>query len=323
MWKLVLTFCLCACLCVAEQQQQQKTHAHARMQDLKVSHTSPVAEEYLQHLSGEHQKRGIRSYNAQEEHDKHVAALTALLFPHVQAGKSPLLPHTHASSKKMREADQGMSALQGYGEMMSRDLQLVPCVICRDMSNCPALNGFQIQEVYLPYNLNDLGTCRVLDALGKKVASEVFGNGRTFRDTPQCKDIVMQYLCLFYGSDNEMYINKCINQEDVTDSNPVNHKVTPRPPCRSFCVQVAEVCASDPKFMQLCYNIKCPPMEDSCTPDPTVEGQVLAANIGCDTPYDINPYFKKNSASAQHAISGRLLALLSGVYVSLMVLGVL
>ena len=68
-------------------------------------------------------------------------------------------------------------------------------------------------------------------------------------------------------------------------------------------MQVAEVCASDPKFMQLCYNIDCPPMEDSCTPDPMVEGQVLAANIGCDMPYAINPYFKKNSASSTYAYS--------------------
>lgn len=51
-------------------------------------------------------------------------------------------------------------------------------------------------------------------------------------------EIVMQYLCLFYGSDNPMYTNECVNQEDVKDPNPANHKVAPRPPCRSFCVQV-------------------------------------------------------------------------------------
>ena len=141
-------------------------------------------------------------------------------------------------------------------------------MICRDMAYCSALNGLQIEEVYLPNNLNDLGTCRVLDELGNKVKNEVFGNGRSFRDTTQCNDIVMQYLCLFYGSNNDMYRNHCIYQEDVSDSNPVNHKVAPRPPCRSFCVQVAEVCANDPKFMQLCNNIECLPMEDSCTLTP-------------------------------------------------------
>ena len=129
------------------------------------------------------------------------------------------------------------------------------------------------------------------------------------------RDIVMQYLCLFYGSDNKMYTNNCINQEDVSDSNPVNHKVAPRPPCRSFCVQVAEVCANDPKFMQLCSSIDCPPMEDSCTPDPMIEGQVLAANIGCDMPYSINPYFKPSSAPrAHHGTS----AFMTSVIVSLL-----
>jgi hypothetical protein len=51
-------------------------------------------------------------------------------------------------------------------------------------------------------------------------------------------DIVMQYLCLFWGSDNSMYTNFCIYQEDVSDPNPINHKLSPRQPCRSFCVQV-------------------------------------------------------------------------------------
>ncbi len=240
--------------------------------------------------------RSIRGQDARNDHRKHVEAMTELLFPHAKRSREPLLQKYEKKGKVGSDS----TALQPFDyakEAETHRSLTVPCVICRDMGFCSALNGFQIQEVYLPYNLNDLGTCKVLDALGEKVASEVFGNGRTFRDTPQCKDIVMQYLCLFYGSDNDMYTNECINQEDVSDSNPVNHKVAPRPPCRSFCVQVAEVCATDPKFMQLCYNIACPPMEDSCTPDPMVEGQVLAANIGCDMPYEINPYFKKNSAS--------------------------
>ncbi len=79
--------------------------------------------------------------------------------------------------------------------------------------------------------------------------------------------MVMQYLCLFYGSDNDMYKNYCIYQEDVKDPNPANHKVAPRPPCKSFCVQIASVCANDPDFfIQTCNNIKCPPTQDECTP---------------------------------------------------------
>ncbi len=234
-----------------------------------------------------------------------VQAMNEILFPNSSSSMFPF---------RQQRARPGPSDLSQSRKLEGDDAytEEVPCVICRDMAYCSALNGLQIEEVYLPNNLNDLGTCRVLDELGNKVKNEVFGNGRSFRDTTQCNDIVMQYLCLFYGSNNDMYRNHCIYQEDVSDSNPVNHKVAPRPPCRSFCVQVAEVCANDPKFMQLCNNIECPPMEDSCTPDPSIEGQVLAANIGCDMPYDINPYFKPSSAPRGSA-SSMFTTLLCGV----------
>ena len=120
----------------------------------------------------------------------------------------------------------------------AKSAQKVPCIICQGLKTCSILNTLQIQEVYYPNNLNLLGTCTVLEDLGNRIAKEVFGNGRTFRDTVQCRSIVMQYLCLFWGSDNEMYVNQCVYQEDVSSPNPVNHKVAPRPPCRSFCVQV-------------------------------------------------------------------------------------
>ena len=272
--------------------------------------------DYSKLLSNRLNSRTIRSYDAQEEYEKHAKALTSLLFPRSAEGKNPLIPrhYRHLNDSDIKNGITGSSSAQ------DRKLITYPCVICRDMKFCPALNGYQIEEVYLPYNLNDLGTCKVLDALGHHVQDEVFGNGRTFRDTPQCKDIVMQYLCLFYGSNNDMYVNHCIFQEDVSSSNPLDHKVTPRPPCRSFCVQVADVCATDPMFMQLCNNIKCPPMEDSCTPDPTVQGQVLAANIGCDMPYDIDPYFKKNSASSEYFFLRSLPVMVACMCVSLLVL---
>jgi hypothetical protein len=169
------------------------------------------------------------------------------------------------------------------------------------MQSCPALNQYRIEEVYLPNNLEKKGTCHVLDELGERVSQEVFGNGRTFRDTPQCRDIVMQYLCLFYGSNNNMYRNWCQFREDVTPANRAEYKVAPRYPCRSFCVQVATVCANDPLFLQLCGQIKCPPKQDDCTPNPSIldaqgKPQDLAANLGCDMPYDLDPYAPKNSA---------------------------
>jgi len=178
---------------------------------------------------------------------------------------------------------------------------LVVCETCTGLVNCPVLNQYRIEEVYLPNNLAQKGTCTVLDQLGGRVKGEVFGPGRTFRDTPQCRDIVMQYLCLFYGSNNYMYRNWCQFREDVTPANRQDYKVAPRYPCRSFCVQVATVCANDPLFMQLCANIACPPLEDDCTPNPSVTNaqgkqQDLGASIGCSMPYDLDPYSPKNSA---------------------------
>ncbi len=42
--------------------------------------------------------------------------------------------------------------------------------------------------------------------------------------------------------------------------------MAPRPPCRSFCIQVATVCANAPEFIQTCDEIKCPQIDGTCTP---------------------------------------------------------
>jgi hypothetical protein len=138
------------------------------------------------------------------------------------------------------------------------------CVGCKALKSCSALNGFQIEETYYPKNLDLKETCNVIEAFGSRIEKLVFGNGRTFRDTPQCRgnilstlihshyncskshcsnfslfvEIVMQYLCLFYGSDSSQYRNYCVYQEDVSAPNPQDRIIAPRPPCRSFCVQV-------------------------------------------------------------------------------------
>lgn len=74
----------------------------------------------------------------------------------------------------------------------------------------------------------------------------------------------MQYLCLFYGSDNRMYRNYCVYQEDVSSPLASDHKIAPRPPCRSFCVQIASICSNDRTFIQTCLDIYCPPIQDEC-----------------------------------------------------------
>ena len=171
------------------------------------------------------------------------------------------------------------------------DLDSINCFICSNLNYCKALNSLLIQERYYPGDqVSDSGTCGIIDNLGKRVQAEIFGNGRTFRDTPLCRDIVMQYLCLFWGSDNLMYTNYCVYKEDVTNSDPSTHRIAPKPPCRSFCVQVADLCATDPDFVSLCRNIQCPPTEDECSPDPIVGGSRVAAGIGCSMPYTQSPY---------------------------------
>jgi hypothetical protein len=164
------------------------------------------------------------------------------------------------------------------------------CVSCASLVHCEVLNGLLVEEKYDANNPSLQVTCKVLDTLADRIIPEIFGPTRTFRDTPSCRIFVLQYLCLFWGSDNRMYSNKCIHKEQTTAQLPSSHVLAPRPPCRSFCIQVAEVCANDPQFLQLCYDIECPPTADDCTPDPKLNGQTLAAGIGCLVPFPENPY---------------------------------
>lgn len=170
------------------------------------------------------------------------------------------------------------------------DLDDATCVICRGLDQCSVLNGLLVQEKYYPEQNLELGTCSIIDGLGQRMANEIFGIGRTFRDTTQCRNIVLQYLCLFWASQNDMYDNYCFWLEDVSSPNPDEHQIAPRPPCRSFCVQIAEVCANSADFLHMCNYIACPPTEDECTPDPVVGNEVVAAGIGCDMPFLENPY---------------------------------
>lgn len=63
----------------------------------------------------------------------------------------------------------------------------VPCVICKGLSTCSILNGYLIEEVYYPKNLNYLETCKVIESFGNRIKKLIFGNGRTFLDTEQCR----------------------------------------------------------------------------------------------------------------------------------------
>ncbi len=118
----------------------------------------------------------------------------------------------------------------------------------------------------------------------------------------------MQYLCMFWGSENLMYTNVCLYQEDTNNAIPELKRFAPRPPCRSFCVQVATVCANNKEFAQLCANIACPPEEEECTPDPTVDQQKLNMGLGCELPFDYNPYVRLHGSASRFRNPGSYLA---------------
>jgi hypothetical protein len=172
------------------------------------------------------------------------------------------------------------------------------CPKCSNLDVCRSLNNKMVQEKYDPAHIRTKITCTVLEDLGHRLSEEIFGNGKSFRDTPECRDVVMQYLCLFWGSENLMYTNSCLYKEDTNNAIEELKRFAPRPPCRSFCVQVSLVCAQNKEFGQLCGNIACPPEEEECTPDPTVDEQKLNMGLGCELPYDLNPYVRiRGSAS--------------------------
>lgn len=184
----------------------------------------------------------------------------------------------------------------------------VKCEKCENMVQCKALNGFMLMETYYPEH-SDRGSeiCYIIDRFAGKLSEEIFGIGRTFRDTPQCREIVMQYLCLTYGSDNTMYVNHCAKQELTDSFDKNNDRLAPPRPCRSFCVQIVTACANTPELIQTCYDKgKFPECDNNegisaiCLPDPSINQETLAARLGCNEPwypYDWNPYFKAAALS--------------------------
>lgn len=67
------------------------------------------------------------------------------------------------------------------------DNNTVVCSFCKKLETCSVLNNKLIEEVYLPKDTSAQETCNVIEKLGQRVSKEIFGHGRTFRDTPQCR----------------------------------------------------------------------------------------------------------------------------------------
>jgi hypothetical protein len=178
--------------------------------------------------------------NAAVEVEEKVKAMNRLLFPDRDyildtIGKAPPLRQEHAQS--LREEDPYRRSLR-LTQPDDWNADDVTCSTCNGLDICTVLNDLLVEERYYPVVNIDFGTCTIIEALGVRMSEEIFGVGKTFRDTTQCREIVMQYLCLFWGSQNDMYRNYCYWSEDVSDPEPTKHLIAPRPPCRSFCVQV-------------------------------------------------------------------------------------
>jgi hypothetical protein len=145
--------------------QSETTHnQHPNHTDVMAKGLHHHHEPVQKHISSE----PVHKFNRRLIPDEQLDALNELLFPNTTGT---------AKHKLMRRLGIEKAAYNGS----------VPCVICRDLTTCSILNGYQIEEVYYPKNLNYLETCKVIESFGKRIEKLVFGNGKTFRDTSQCR----------------------------------------------------------------------------------------------------------------------------------------
>jgi hypothetical protein len=134
--------------------------------------------------------------------------LMELLFPPM-LNRSRHMPHKYLTNKYERSL---------YGEFipdsenncpnsdknnpgaktnLTADSEVV-CVGCSSLSVCSALNGLSVQEVYYPKNADLKGTCAIIEQLGKRMSREIFGVGRTFRDTPDCRSKYHMIMYMYF-----------------------------------------------------------------------------------------------------------------------------
>ncbi|CAM9761368.1 unnamed protein product, partial [Pylaiella littoralis] len=156
------------------------------------------------------------------------------------------------------------SSSANCGPMSSSD----PCCIeCFGLSYCDVLNGRKVEDKYFPGEPTILGSCENFEDRASRL--EVFGPSKTFRDTDACREMVIDYTCMWWGSENEMYDNRCGIEAQV-------------PPCRSFCVQLAKTCANNVMdWQELCRSIDCPPTDEECMPGPYTQASNKDRDEAC------------------------------------------
>lgn len=132
------------------------------------------------------------------------------------------------------------------------------CVRCDDSADtnprCGAFSkawgagGVSMEDKYLP-ELKASGSCLNIEDRIARLELSIFGQGRTFRDSELCRKMALEYICIFWGSQNAMYDNRCIGIQQSVEP--------PLQPCRSMCVQLAITCANNPDYKDLCASIPC------------------------------------------------------------------
>eukprot|EP00611_Tribonema_gayanum_P021259 TRINITY_DN4046_c1_g1_i1.p3 TRINITY_DN4046_c1_g1~~TRINITY_DN4046_c1_g1_i1.p3 ORF type:complete len:271 (-),score=72.61 TRINITY_DN4046_c1_g1_i1:1303-2115(-) len=172
--------------------------------------------------------------------------------------------HSDAVAGGAKQAGDGDGDGHEHGRQLQTGCGVAPnpvpcCVFCLGLNQCRVLNSYAVEEKYYPGGSGTVGSCTNFDDRVSRL--DVFGPEKTFRDTPDCRKWVYAYTCLWWGTDNAHFDNRCGSFAN-------------RPPCRSFCVQVAEVCANDPGWKALCADIACPPIADDCVPGPFVKHPV-------------------------------------------------
>ena len=133
------------------------------------------------------------------------------------------------------------------------------CIRCQYLDKCKVLNGGVVEDKYYPTENLILGSCMNFEEQAHNL--DIFGRERTFRDTPQCRELVYDYICVTWASSSLRYDNRCF---DRTDYEADAYKILR--PCRSFCTMVSIACANDYNWGTLCDKIKCPPTAESCKP---------------------------------------------------------
>ena len=81
------------------------------------------------------------------------------------------------------------------------------CSRCQDLEKCRVLNGNVVEDKYYPNEMLILGSCNNFEDQAHNL--DIFGAEKTFRNTPQCREMVYDYICAFWASQNSQYDNRC------------------------------------------------------------------------------------------------------------------